>query len=289
MGKLGESVTWWRKEDGTNSERKGYTDYKADSFEFKEEKEDGKEYEYRGERSEWKQYDDNRYYNKDEEDSGKEWCDCDYAGKDSEWSNADKEWGFDKEKWETSMGESTDNSKWEEDKYQGEPSEKYQEDYKGKETEYKNYDGDNKKIKLSSYKNNEDNFVVNFDRYFLVQHHVKTNPNNKSRVKQKKYYCPPLDMDDPREMEGNGEKNTIESEVHSFVVSPQNKVTTKNNDKQQDEWVIHENPYRHFIKPEKEDYAGVNVIWIIVFVALLAVRYYSAIRRIVKFIRLLGR
>lgn len=129
---------WWGETDAFSSKKEGYGDFKKDSDSFQEK--EGEE--HWGGRSEWKQYDDRCY-----SDSKEEWGGySDYAGEDSERGDTYKEWGFGKEEWEASMGESTNYSKWEEDKYKGEPSEEYKEDFYGAESE-----GESEDIETSSY------------------------------------------------------------------------------------------------------------------------------------------
>lgn len=70
----------------------------------------------------------------------------------------------------------------------------------------------------------------------------------------------------------------------------QNNVNTKMGMTQQkkEEYRTKENPYRRYIKPEKGDYEEVGVIWIIVFVIMIAIKYYRAIKRVIKCLRHIG-
>lgn len=277
MGRFHDGSEWWDESDGDNFKAKGYEDYKADSFEFKEEGEG----ESRGERSEWKQYADRCY-----SDSKEGWGDySDYAGEDSERDDAYKEWGFGKEEWEATMGESTDYSKWTEDEYKGKPSEEYKETYKWEEKDNSYSNGCGKKILEVTPSQ-----VIGGEQD--VQPHIKnyTDPSNSCTQK----ILPPPSKDQKSREAIVGcqiiSKKTKANIVHQTHNNLNNKtgIVSIKKDKRK-EWEIKDNPYRHYIKPEKGDYDGVDTIWIIVFIVFILIKYYNAIKRIVKLIKMLGR
>ena len=269
----GDSKEWWSCGDGHNSKAKGYEDFKADSDGFKEK--EGEE--YRGERGEWKRYDYGYYGNSEKEWGGY----SDNEGEDSKWSDQNKDWGFSQEEWETSMGKCTDSYKWAEDEYKGQSSEEYKEDNKGTESK-----GESEDITLSSRKNNEDNVTLYITLYPLEQASkgYKVSITQNTHQKEKKEVT--SGNMNGGDVVGFKEVKTV---FNQFLQNNNNiKTGIRQQQNRKEEWATKENPYRHYIKPIKEDYEGISIIWIIVFFILVAIKYYKAIRRVVRCLRMMG-
>lgn len=279
-----DNKNWWDKDEGNNFKSQRYENFKEDSFKFKETETSE---EYRGERKEWKQYDGGYY------DNEKEWGDYDYKGKDSEGYYQDKEWGFDKEEWDASMGESADSFKWEEDEYKGQSSEEYKEDYKGKEGEYSYYDGDSKKnINSYSSKDNEDSEYW-FEQFSSTKSKGSIKSKDGKEIKNNK-----KQSDIQTYKDNNKPDNGLGGLIEYNTTTPNNMYFTYNNNcmtglriiqqqkNEEDEIILHD-PSQRYIKPKREDYSEISLIWIVVLLVLITIRYCTAIKRIVKSIKVI--